>query len=211
MREMAYRSVRSGENRMVGPVTTGDDSSTETVSGLMVSLLFWCCLLAAASLFAGVALAPKLTETLRLKGLHAANHHRLIAVERQNERLQRVVEAIRHDTDFASEMTRIEFDAVRADEEIIPVASDLKLETHAPEANRVSPVIPRGWSQPWLEQLTRNDSLRSMLLGAAAVLVVLSFTWLQPASAGRLERHISLGRSLWQTLRDRYSTDGSPK
>ena len=134
---------------------------------------------------------------------------RLIAAERQNERLQRVVEAIRHDTDFASEMTRIEFDAVRADEEIIPVAANLKLETHGLEVTRVPPAIPPGWFQPWLEQLARNDSLRSMLLGAAAVLVVLSFTWLQPASTEQLERHLSLGCSLWQTLRDRYSTDSS--
>ena len=193
---------------MVSSVTSGGNGATETVSGLIVSLLFWFCLLLAASLFAFVALAPKLTETLRLRDLYVTNQIKLVSIERQNEQLQRVVEAIQHDSDFASEMTRIEFDAVRSDEEIIPVANDLKLETRGIETPRAQPVIPRAWYQPWLALLTENDSLRSTLLSAAAVFVVVSFTWFQPASAARLEQHVNLGRTAWQALRDRYAAHG---
>lgn len=189
---------------MASFVTSGDDNGTETVSGLIVSLLFWCCLLLAASLFASVALAPKLAETLRLRDLYSTNQLKLVAVERQNERLQRVVEAIQTDHDFATEMTRIEFDAVRGDEEILPVAADLKLETRGIERLRTQPVAARAWYRPWLTMLTENDSLRSSLLGAAAVLVVVSFTWFQPASAARIAKQVAFGRSAWQALRNRY-------
>ena len=189
---------------MTSPVTSDGNSAHETVSGLIVSLLFWFSLLMAASLFTGVALAPKLVETLRLRDLYTVNQLKLVSVERQNEQLQRVVEAIQHDKDFATEMTRIEFDAVRSDEEIIPVAADLKLETRGIETPRAQPVVPRGWYRPWLTLLTENDSLRSSLLDAAAVLVVVSFTWLQPASTDRIAKQIRFSRTAWQALRKRY-------
>jgi hypothetical protein len=191
---------------MAGSVSSGGNSATETVSGLIVSLLFWFYLLLAASLFASVALAPKLVETLRLRDLYTSNQLKLVAVERQNEQLQRVVEAIQNDQDFAAELTRIEFDAVRSDEEIIPVAADLKLETRGIETPQAHPVLPAAWYRPWLALLTENDSLRATLLSAAAVLVVVSFTWFQPASADRLRKHG--GCTVWQTLKDRYTSHG---
>ena len=42
------------------------------------------------------------------------------------------------------------------------------------------------------------------LLGAAALLVVISFTWLQPASAERFERQAKPVVTAWQALRNRY-------
>ena len=189
---------------MASPVTSGGNSEHETVSGLMVSLLFWFSLLLAAGLFTGVALAPKLAETLRLQDLYSVNQRKLVSVERQNEQLQWVVEAIQTDKEFAAEMTRIEFDAVRSDEEIIPVATDLKLEPRGIETPRAQPVMPRAWSRPWLTLLTEHDSLRSGLLGAAAVLVIVSFTWFQPASADRIAKQVRFGRTAWQSLRNRY-------
>ncbi len=189
---------------MASPVISGGSSEHETVSGLIVSLLFWFSLLLAAGLFTAVALAPKLAETLRLRDLYSVNQRKLVSVERQNEQLQRVVEAIQHDQDFATEMTRIEFDAVRSDEEIIPVAADLKLETRGIESPLVQPVMPRAWYRPWLTLLTEHDSLRSSLLGSAALLVVVSFTWFQPASADRVAKRVKLGRTAWQSLRNRY-------
>ena len=158
----------------------------------------------AASLFASVALATKLAESLRLRDLYAVNQVELIAMERQNEQLHQVVQAIEHDPDFATELTRIEFDAVRPDEEIIPVIASLKLETRGMEPSRAPPVPPRAWYRPWIALLSENGSLRTKLLGAAALLVVLSFTWLQPASAERFERQAKPVVSAWQALRNRY-------
>ena len=179
-------------------------ATTETVSGMAVSLVFWSCLLLAASLFASVALATKLAESLRLRDLYAVNQLELVAMERQNEQLQQVVQAIQHDPDFATELTRIEFDAVRPDEEIIPVTASLKLETRGAEVPHRQPVLPLAWYRPWIALLADNGPLRAKLLSAAALLVVISFTWLQPASAERFERQAKPVVTAWQALRSRY-------
>ena len=171
---------------------------------MAVSLVFWSCLLLAASLFASVGLATKLAESLRLRDLYAVNQIELVAMERQNEQLRQVVRAIQDDPDFATELTRIEFDAVRPDEEIIPVTASLKLETRGVEMPRTQPALPRAWYRPWIAVLAENGPLRAKLLGAAALLVVISFTWLQPASAERFERQAKPAVTAWQTLRSRY-------
>ncbi len=189
---------------MANTNTPAPPATTETVSGMAVSLVFWSCLLLAASLFASVGLATKLAESLRLRDLYAVNQIELVAMERQNEQLRQVVRAIQDDPDFATELTRIEFDAVRPDEEIIPVTASLKLETRGVEMPRTQPALPRAWYRPWIAVLAENGPLRAKLLGAAALLVVISFTWLQPASAERFERQAKPAVTAWQTLRSRY-------
>ncbi len=189
---------------MTNTNTSAPQATTETVSGMAVSLVFWSCLLLAASLFASVALATKLAESLRLRDLYAVNQIELVAMERQNEQLQQVVQAIQHDPDFATELTRIEFDAVRPDEEIIPVTASLKLETRGAEVPHMQPVLPLAWYRPWIALLADNGPLRAKLLSAAALLVVISFTWLQPASAERFERTAKPVVTAWQALRSRY-------
>lgn len=177
----------------------------ETLSGMVISLLFWLCVLVAAALFAAVGLSPKLIEQLRLRDEFAANQFRLVQVEQQNEQLEQVVNAIRQDKEFAAEMTRIEFDAVRRDEEIIPVESELRLSPRDIGIPHVPAVMPRAWYRPLLVPIAENDSLRRNLLTAAAALVVVSFTWFQPTAS---ERATASGdvtrRSIWSALRDRY-------
>ena len=104
-------------------VSTASSSTSrpETISGMAISLAFWLCLLLSAVLFAIVALSPKLFIYLQLRSQFDANQSRLVSLERQADQLQRVVHAIGNDKEFASELTRIEFDAVRPDEEVIPV------------------------------------------------------------------------------------------
>lgn len=176
----------------------------ETISGMVVSLLFWTSLLSAAVLFAAVSLSPKILEMMRLQDEYDGSQFRLVQVEQQNEQLQRVVDAIRNDRDFAAEMTRIEFDAVRGDEEIIPVDSELRLSPRDLTTMRTPALIPRAWYRPLLVPFADNDSLRWSLLGTAAVLVLVSFTWMQPATARRLVRPVGACQSLFRTIRARY-------
>ena len=187
------------------PAGTSAPSAPETLSGMVVSLLFWSTLLAASLLFAAVSLSPKLLEMLRLQDDYDSTQFRLVQVEQQNEQLQRVVEAIRRDKDFAAEMTRIEFDAVRRDEEIIPVDADLRLSPRELGNLRSPAMIPRAWYRPLLVPFVENDSLRMSLLGTAAALVVISFTWMQPATARQLTRPIGACRSAWHAVRARYT------
>jgi len=180
-------------------------SPPETISGMVISLLFWLSVLAAAALFAAVGLSPKLIEQSRLRDEYVANQFRLVQVEQQNEQLEQVVNAIRQDKEFAAEMTRIEFDAVRRDEEIIPVDAELRLSPRDIGVPHAPAVMPRAWYRPLLVPFAENDALRRNLLAAAAVLVVVSFTWFQPISSPRSPSPVAVARpSFWSTLRDRY-------
>ena len=179
-------------------------SPTETVGGLMVSLLFWLSLLVATTMFAAVGLSPKILERMRLEEQFDGSQFRLVQMEQQNDQLNRVLEAIRKDKDFAAEMTRIEFDAMRQDEEIIPVDAGLRLSPRDLATPRTPAVIAHAWYRPMLVPFAENDLLRRNLLTASAVLIVVSFTWFQPARASQAEQPAGNRRSLWRGLKDRY-------
>ena len=184
-----------------------DDSKTnppETVSGFLISLLFWLSLVVSAALFGLVGMSPKLLEQARLRDEHARIQLRLVQIERQNEQLQRVVEAIGQDKDFEAELTRIEFDAIGKDEEVIPVDSRLRMSPRDIEITPSQVQRPQIWYRPLLIPFVENDLLRFRMLAAAAILVLVSFTWFQPSTARRIERPVGVVRSAWGSLCARY-------
>lgn len=176
----------------------------ETVSGLVVSLLFWLSLVVATLMFAAVGLSPKVLERLRLTEQYQANQLRLVQTELQNDQLERVLDAIKRDKEFAAEMTRIEFDAMRQDEEIIPVDPALRLSPRDLTTPHSPAVIPAAWYRPLLVPFAENDLLRRNLLIAAAITVVVSFTWLQPTRSRQATPPAPSQPSLWSGLRARY-------
>jgi cell division protein FtsB len=180
-------------------------SRPETISGMAISLIFWLCLLLACVLFALVSLAPKLQVYLQLRSQFDMKQQRLVALELQAEQLQRVIEAIRTDTDFAAELTRIEFDAVRPDEEVIPVDMALKLDARAVETPLPDMDAIHEWYEPIVTHLASDGGLRVSFLGAATLLVILSFTILQPARAEPISTVIRGRKSFWQNLHKRYA------
>jgi cell division protein FtsB len=180
-------------------------ASTETFSGFVLSLLFWLSLLAATVMFAAVGLCPKLMDQARLRDQYATNQFRLIQIERQNEQLNRVVQAIRHDKEFAAEMTRMEFDAVNRDEEVIPVAPNLRLSPPTIEVPQSSTAVPRAWHLPLMMPFAENETLRRSLLISAGVLVAIAFTWFQPASPRQSPKQASPRFSMWRALQARYT------
>jgi hypothetical protein len=179
-------------------------SPPDTISGMAISLAFWLCLLFAAILFALVALSPKFFIYLQLRSQFDMNQRRLVGFEVQADQLQRVIDAIRNDKDFASELTRIEFDAVRPDEEVIPVEVALKLDARAGELLPPTTTMVHVWYEPFVKHLASDSSLRMSLLAAAALLVVVSFSLLQPAGAAQLSTGVRGCNPVWQSLRDRY-------
>ena len=82
----------------------------------------------------------------------------------------------------------------------------------SPEANYlagpddiyVAPNLVRRFGLRTGDTFAENDSLRRNLLGTAAALVVISFTWLQPATARRLDRPVGACQSMCRALRNRY-------
>lgn len=171
--------------------------------GACVSLAFWLSLLTGASCFAAVALAPKLLQAQRLAALYAENQHRLSALEQQTLQLARVVQALQQDPTFVEELARVEFDAFRPGEEVLPVEPDLRLNQ--------KPVVTmprREWASgehPWLRRLATDQTLRNRLLVTAALLVVAAFTWLQDIPPRQVPSPAALRSStLWSQLCARY-------
>ena len=125
-------------------------------------------------------------------------------MEHQTEQLHRVIEAIQTDADFSAELTRIEFDAVLPGEEVIPVEMDLKLDLRSLETPSLPPIqVVQEWFEPIVLRLASDTRLRNGFLGAAGLLVIVSFTAFAPARTedpSNPQGH----DSLWGQFRKRY-------
>ena len=192
----------------MAPVAAGlhpsSESRSETFSGMAFSLIFWVCLLIATGLFGLVSLAPKFCDYLQLRSHFDTNQRKLVSLERQADQLGRVVNAIQNDPDFVAELTRIEFDAVGPDEEVIPVERDLQFDARKGQSPVPEPNVVKEWYKPYVTSLASNSNLRMSLLGTAAMLVIVSFTMLPPAGEGQGRTRGHQHDSLWQNLRNRY-------
>ena len=187
------------------PSYSAHEQSPDTISGLVISLLFWLCMVVSAILFGMVSLSPKLLVYLQLRGQFDMNQRKLVALENQADQLQRVIDAMQNDKEFAAELTRIEFDAARPDEEVIPVEFPLKRDARAVETPLPEISIEHFWYEPVVKNLASDSKLRTSLLGAAAMLVVASFTLLQPAGLNPASKRNHQSKSTWQNLRNRYA------
>lgn len=182
---------------------TPPNSTAGRAGGLAISLAFWIALLIAALLFATVNLSPRLTTLLKLRDEHYANQLRLVALEKQARQLERVVEALEHDPAFAAEMARLEFDALRPGEEVISVDRKLALDARHAATVELERQATRAWYLPAVEIVATSQDLRNTLLLAAAVLVIVSFTWLQESTAGQIEAGGRALQGVWGRYRKR--------
>ena len=180
-------------------------SPPETAFGMAVSLMFWLSLLAACLLFALVSLAPKFLVTLQLRSQFDANQRRLVGLEQQAEQLQRVIDAIKTDTEFSTELTRVEFDALRPDEEVIPVDGPLKLDGRLVETPLEEPARIYEWYEPYVKTLASDHQLRMGLLGSATLLIIMSFTLLQTNNLVPRSSKQQPPESFWSSFVRRYS------
>ena len=89
-----------------GPAPEAADCSTEESERLLPSLAFWFCLSAAAAIFAVVFLSPRLRTYRDLRRQYDGLERGSIASETNVDYLNRVVEALKHDPDFAAELAR---------------------------------------------------------------------------------------------------------
>jgi cell division protein FtsB len=185
------------------PATSAADERRppSTVWSGCVSLLFWMCLVTAAALYAGVSLAPKLVAWQDWERQYQANQLELVTLEARSTQLEQVVAALKDDPQFAAELVRQEFDAQVPGEEVIPVSHGLSFHPRATAEDIIPPAAlrPQPW-EPYVTALATQQPLRRALLGTAAALVILGFTFLH-------DQHSRRGRSLWQALRERYAAE----
>lgn len=145
---------------------------------------FWSLLLVSAGCFAGVTLAPKMLQTLRLRQTYEVRQHQLVALENELATLQRVIEALEHDPDYAREMAKLDLEKPSANEDVVPVDPELRLDprTAAAATNLVPPPQVDPW-EPTLVVLATDGRLRMALLAAAATLLLAAFTFLHDGTS----------------------------
>lgn len=154
---------------------------------MAVSLTFWLLLLAAVGLFAVVSMSPKLLTYLTLRDQYQTQQQELLVLEQQQAELNRVIAALKDDPQFAAEMARMEFDAVRPGEEILTVESSLALEPHAVNKTSAGRSSRSSAWRPLVAVAAQFQSLRMAFLVAAAMLVIIAFGWMHERTDGESE------------------------
>ena len=183
-------------------------ASAESKHSWLISLAFWLCLLTAALLYASVMLAPKLLTNFSLRGQHYGNQVRLVSDEQQQRYLEKVVAALESDPEFAEELARVDFDAVRPGDERIPASEAVNWEL-LPESASARSAVRDPWYLPSMRILAGHQSLRWSMLSVAALLIVLAFAYLHEGQSRRLGAAAGAAQSLLRGLADRYRTDAA--
>ena len=185
-------------------VSATQNQNEESSFGWMISLAFWVFLFFAATLFAAVVLAPRYLSYLNLQNEYLVNQVQLVSLENQVEYLREIAHSLEHDPEFRSEVARVDFDAVRPGEERIAVDPDLALDVPQWNPGQTIPVTNRSWYVPMLGVLSENQKVRASILLSAAVIVVLSFTFLHESQSSQLETVTKSTRDLFSLLLSRY-------
>ena len=186
------------------------ESSPAERERLLPALAFWFCLAFSAAILAIVFLSPRLRTYRDLKRQYDGLDRDLIASEGDVDYLHRVVDALKHDPEFAAELARADF-SVSGSEQRFAVAPALRLgsirkplETVIVDTGR--PIPQNVLDTPLLDSFSDNRSVRTSLLGAASLLVLVAFTLLCEKRPGLEPVETSRwGERCRSWLADRYS------
>lgn len=161
-------------------------------------------LLLAATIYASVALSPKMLTWLRIRGDYVANQIQLVRLEEQVLYLDSVADALETDPDFAAEMARAEFNAYRAGDERIPVDQSLSLSSRTAPASVERPDVRLPWYLPIVQRLATSQRLRRVLLAISAGLIIFSFTFLNEEGKPQLKSTGAAAVRLKNRVKSRY-------
>ena len=157
----------------------------------LVSLIFWLSLLTAASMYAAVALSPKLAEWIAARERYATNAHRLAHLEDEVEYLERVSAALKDDPEFARRLAQASLPANSGeDQHIVPVTEEL-LFGGRDDADGSQPAISKPAWHNIVRILASNQRYRNCLLITAVLLTILGFTFLNDSESGYLRAALS--------------------
>lgn len=169
---------------------------------IWLSIGFWLCLFCGLGLFAAAFLAPRLVARDRLAQELVASSKRLEEAEQRYRQMQRTIEALRTDPEFASELARVQLDAVRSGEEVLRVPAGMGLQltdslpAHAPVSSAAD--MSESGDRRLVDLAAYVDSrpqLRWLLVLLAGVLVLLGFGLFVPRGYQAIEPVAGEGRA----------------
>lgn len=206
---------RAGRDVMDHVPVSCNRAPTDDSGSISAALAFWACLALSAGCFAMTLLAPKVRTYRDLNRESVALQRTLVAAEQDFDALNRIADALEHDSDFASELARRDFGCSAPDERI-SVDPQLQFEgeplinvrprREIPWKEAAQPPLMRLLESPLLDSLAGDRRLRRSLLAASAILVLIAF--LLPCdgegkSDGPTGAHCETHLRRW--LADRYS------
>lgn len=175
------------DNETNEPVADLQNPAESSTGSLIVSLSFWCSLMAASLMYAAVSLSPRLEEWLAARDQYASNAHRLHVLENEVDYLERVVDAMKKDPEFARRMS----EQIQLSPSPVSESGLEPTTVAAPDGTLPASVVSQTIEQPrlpsaalpkelrkWILDLATNSELRTWLLAFAAGLTLLAFTLL---------------------------------
>ena len=185
-------------------VLSGGNAEDVSSQSATVSYAFWLTLFLAATIYASVALAPKLERLLVLKRDHAANQWDLVNLDQRVQNLEKVAAALEEDPQFAAELARSRFGAVEPGRDAIKVAEELQFATAATAATTQ---VELPWYYSVVSRFARSTPLRNGALGLAALLTLLGFGFLHHRYSMLIEAAATRATRALTTLAARYRSE----
>ncbi len=183
---------------------SGDNAGDVSSQSATVSYAFWLTLFVAATIYATVALAPKLERLLVLRRDHAANQWDLVNLDQRVQNLEKVAAALEEDPQFAAELARSRFGAVEPGRDAIKVAEDLQFGTGSTTA---ATQVDLPWYYGVVSRFTRSTPLRNGALCIAGLLTLLGFGFLHRRYSMLIEAAASRATRTLTALAARYRSE----
>jgi len=185
------------------PVAEKSVMISQTAGSFLLSIAFWLVLLIAATLYASVALSPKIADWINVRQQYLANAGRLTQLADEADYLERVAAALKSDPEFARRLVRANQNSGSGGAELVPVSQDLLFGGTAKKAplevQVVQPVVAKA-----VFHLASHQQHRTWLLMVSASLTLLAFTLLNDAGVGIVRTGITVVASCLSAVTHRY-------
>ena len=168
------------------------------------SLAFWLALLAAIGVYALVALSPKLLTYIQLRQDYQAKQRRLVRIEHEVEDLDQVVDSLVRDPEFMRKLASVEFGSRCPGEVRIPLDEHLQLSIRDNDPVFATSADSLPWYGSVVAPFATRQTLRGMMLLAAATILIGAFMFLQPSRTATCTEHTAAESRASASLFARY-------
>lgn len=157
--------------------------AVHAAGSVLISLAFWCSLAAAASVYAAVALAPKFIVWIDARQQHRDNALRLRELEQEVDYLERVVQTLKTDPEFARRVAESGNTAPTFDANVnVPTPAHAPTESAPrPESVTDGTLVLSSQALVVIRRIASEPRLRSALLTGSASVTLFAFTLLNEA------------------------------
>ncbi|MFV0444329.1 MAG: hypothetical protein ACK5Q5_12235 [Planctomycetaceae bacterium] len=179
------------------------DAAGMPLAGLVLSLGFWGCLIAAGALFGAVSLAAKVVCREDLVRDHAHRQGELLTLQREVQHLQQVANELRSDSRLAASVARQAWPFEPNHLVSIPLTGELQHDPRQLPPDPIDVVYEEPIYLPLLQSLADSPRRRWRWSFLAAGLLVFGFVFLHENAGSRALGRALIAPGVW--LGRRYS------